>query len=238
MALTRFLTFRWVGVPCTPRPEERPFLARAQVQQDDDLVVRVAVLDDRESDRFFGVPLAHRGIQPVWPEIHNRGKGHYQLRLASMDPNYYPPLEAAFINHFRIGRRLLEFGMLAWFFLPLLILLPVKLLGAQAANRRMNAFFVQQGIGSSLIRPGHERAGFVFTVGAIGGHFADYGIGRDFIEQVRGKVREGTSALFLLLGPMTADRVVEAFRAAPKFEIIASNLSNEQEAKLKEAFAS
>ena len=53
------------------------------------------------------------------------------------------------------------------------------------------------------------------AVGALSGHFADYGIGRDFIEQVRGKVREGTSALFLLLGPMTADRVVEAFRAAP-----------------------
>jgi uncharacterized membrane protein len=76
------------------------------------------------------------------------------------------------------------------------------------------------------------------AVGAISGRFADYGIGRDFIEQVRGKVTEGTSALFLLVGQVTADRVVEAFKAAPKFEIIASNLSNEQEEKLKEAFAS
>jgi uncharacterized membrane protein len=76
------------------------------------------------------------------------------------------------------------------------------------------------------------------AVGALSGHFADYGIGRDFIEQVRGKVIEGTSALFLLVGQVTTDRVVEAFKAAPKFEIIASNLSNEQEEKLKEAFAS
>jgi uncharacterized membrane protein len=75
------------------------------------------------------------------------------------------------------------------------------------------------------------------AMGALGGHFADYGIGRDFLEQVRGKVKEGTSALFLLLGQVTADRVVEAFKAAPKFEIIASNPSNEQEAKLKAAFA-
>jgi uncharacterized membrane protein len=75
------------------------------------------------------------------------------------------------------------------------------------------------------------------AVGAIGGHFADYGIGRDFIEQVRGKVKEGTSALFLMLGEVTPDRVIEAFKAAPKFEIIASNLSHEQEARLKEAFA-
>ena len=76
------------------------------------------------------------------------------------------------------------------------------------------------------------------AVGALSAHFADYGIGKDFIEQVRGKVKEGTSALFLLVGQVTTDRVVEAFKAAPKFEIIASNLSNEQEEKLKAAFAS
>jgi uncharacterized membrane protein len=75
------------------------------------------------------------------------------------------------------------------------------------------------------------------AVGALSGHFADYGIGRDFIEKVRGKVTEGTSALFLLVGQVTPDRVVEAFKAAPKFEIIASNLSHEQEEKLKAAFA-
>ncbi len=74
--------------------------------------------------------------------------------------------------------------------------------------------------------------------GALSGHFADYGIGREFIEQVRGKVTEGTSALFLLVGQVTPDRVVEAFKAAPKFEIIASNLTHEQEDKLKAAFAS
>jgi uncharacterized membrane protein len=76
------------------------------------------------------------------------------------------------------------------------------------------------------------------AVGALGGHFADYGIGKDFIERVRSKVTEGTSALFLLVGQVTADRVIDAFKEAPKFEIIASNLSNEQEEKLKAAFAS
>ena len=75
------------------------------------------------------------------------------------------------------------------------------------------------------------------AVGAISGHFADYGIGRDFTENVRGKVTAGSSALFLLVGQVTPDRVVEAFKAAPKFEIVASNLSHEQEEKLKAAFA-
>jgi uncharacterized membrane protein len=76
------------------------------------------------------------------------------------------------------------------------------------------------------------------AVGGLAGHFADHGIGKDFIEKVRGKVTEGSSALFLLLGQVTADRVVEAFKGAPKFEVIASNLSNEQEERLKAAFAS
>src|SRR5262249_8343648 len=80
-------------------------------------------------------------------------------------------------------------------------------------------------------------AAFGAAVGALSGHFADYGIGKDCLENVRSKVTEGSSELFLLLGQVTADRVVEAFKTAPKFEIIASNLSHEQEEKLKAAFA-
>jgi uncharacterized membrane protein len=80
-------------------------------------------------------------------------------------------------------------------------------------------------------------AAFGAAVGALSGHFADYGIGRDFLENVRSKVTEGSSALFLLYGQVTADRVVEAFKTAPKFELIASNLSHEQEEKIKAAFA-
>lgn len=80
-------------------------------------------------------------------------------------------------------------------------------------------------------------AAFGAAVGALSAHFADYGIGNDFVEKVRSQVTEGSSALFLLLGQVTTDRVVEAFQAAPTFEVIASNLSHEQEEKLKAAFA-
>jgi uncharacterized membrane protein len=80
-------------------------------------------------------------------------------------------------------------------------------------------------------------AAFGAAVGALSAHFADYGIGRDFLEQVRSKVTEGSSALFLLVGQVTTDRVIDAFKTAPKFEVIASNLSREQEEKLKAAFA-
>lgn len=151
------------GVPYQPHPEERAFLGRAQVQQQDELTVRAAVLDKHESQRFFGVPLARRGIQPVWLHITNQGTRTYRLRLSSLDPSYYPPLEAAYVNHFHIGRRLVGFGALAWLFLPLLLLIPFKVLGAWAANRRMNAFFQEHGIGCGLIRPGQQLAGFAFT---------------------------------------------------------------------------
>jgi uncharacterized membrane protein len=80
-------------------------------------------------------------------------------------------------------------------------------------------------------------AAFGAAVGALTAHFADYGIGRDFLEQVRKKVTPGSSALFLLVGQVTPDKVIEAFKTAPKFELIASNLTKDQEEKLKAAFA-
>ena len=166
MAFANILTYRWLGIPYTPRPEERPFLERVVEQRDDELVVQAAVLDHPESERFFGVALAHRGIQPVWLQISNQGPNAFRLRLASIDPSYFPPLEAALLNHYHFGRRLLGFGLLGWWFvlsLLILLLLPLKILAVWAANRRMNAFFEAQGIGWGLIRPSTEIAGFVFT---------------------------------------------------------------------------
>ena len=158
-----FWKFRWLSVPYDPRPQERAFLQRLEVRQQDDLIVEAAVLDAKESDTFFGVPLARRGIQPVWLRITNNGQTPYRLRLASLDPNYFPPLEAAFVNHFRIGRRLVAFGFLALLYLPMLILLLFKVFGARSANRRMDAYFQEHGIGWGLIGPGHKLEGFAFT---------------------------------------------------------------------------
>ena len=154
---------RWLGVPYSPHPEERCYHERAEMRKEDTLVVRASVLANRESERFFGVPLARRGIQPVWLEIANNGPHTYRLRLASLDPNYYPPLEAAYANHFHIVRRILGFGVLAWLFLPLVVLLPFKVLAARFANRRMDAYFQEHGLGWGLIRPGTTATGFVFT---------------------------------------------------------------------------
>jgi uncharacterized membrane protein len=71
--------------------------------------------------------------------------------------------------------------------------------------------------------------------GALGGAFRDYGIDDDFIKQIRTQVTEGTSALFLMTSEAVLDRVAESMKDL-KFEFIATNLSHEQEKKLREAF--
>ena len=72
--------------------------------------------------------------------------------------------------------------------------------------------------------------------GALSGAFRDYGIDDDFIKRVRSSVTEGTSALFMMTSDAVLDRVSERMNNL-KFEIIATNLSKEQEDQLREMFA-
>ena len=73
-------------------------------------------------------------------------------------------------------------------------------------------------------------------MGALAGSFADIGIDDNFIKEVRSQVTEGTSALFLLSSGGVVDRIKEALKGR-EFEIIATNLSKEQEDKLRAAFS-
>jgi uncharacterized membrane protein len=72
--------------------------------------------------------------------------------------------------------------------------------------------------------------------GALGGALSDTGIDDDFIDSVKEKVTPGTSALFLLSSDAVMDKVQGAFSGV-KAELISTNLSNEEEAKLREAFS-
>jgi uncharacterized membrane protein len=73
-------------------------------------------------------------------------------------------------------------------------------------------------------------------MGALTGSLGDIGIDDDFIKQVREKVTEGDSALFTLTSEAKLDKVVDELRQYD-FEIISTNLSEEQEKQLREAFA-
>jgi uncharacterized membrane protein len=74
------------------------------------------------------------------------------------------------------------------------------------------------------------------AAGAISGSMADVGIDDKFIDQVKRQVTPGTSALFVLTSDAVQDRVREAFQDT-RAELIASNLTAEQETKLREVFA-
>lgn len=74
------------------------------------------------------------------------------------------------------------------------------------------------------------------TMGALTGSMADVGINDEFIRSVRSKVTPGTSALFLMTSDAVKDKVFEAMKQF-KFEMVASNLSEEEENKLRAAFA-
>ena len=74
------------------------------------------------------------------------------------------------------------------------------------------------------------------AMGALSGSMADVGIDDDFIKKIRANVTEGTSALFLMTSGAVMDKVTDEMKKF-NFEIIATNLSNEQEEKLKAAFA-
>lgn len=74
------------------------------------------------------------------------------------------------------------------------------------------------------------------AAGALTGKLTDVGIDDDFIKRVRDEVTPGTSALFVLTSDAVRDRVEEAF-AGQRAELLFTNLSKEQEDRLREAFA-
>ncbi|WP_433158303.1 DUF1269 domain-containing protein [Kribbella sp. CA-247076] len=74
------------------------------------------------------------------------------------------------------------------------------------------------------------------AAGALSGSLGDVGIDDDFIKSVRSQVTPGTSALFAMTSDAVLDKVHEAF-AGQQAELIHTNLSADQEAKLREVFA-
>ena len=68
---------------------------RAQSRTDDGLRVTTSVLSANESLDVYGVPLATRGIQPVWVEVENSDDLACGLLSPGLDPDFFPASEAA-----------------------------------------------------------------------------------------------------------------------------------------------
>ncbi|GAA4372407.1 DUF1269 domain-containing protein [Nocardioides caricicola] len=75
------------------------------------------------------------------------------------------------------------------------------------------------------------------ATGALAGALTDVGIDDTFINRVRDTVTPGTSALFVLTSDAALDQIHDAFAAGPQGELIFTNLTEQQEAALREVFA-
>jgi uncharacterized membrane protein len=74
------------------------------------------------------------------------------------------------------------------------------------------------------------------ATGALAGSLTKVGIDEDFVSSIREKITPGTSALFVMTSDAVIDKVREAFPAADA-ELIHTNLSNEDETALRQAFS-
>lgn len=73
-------------------------------------------------------------------------------------------------------------------------------------------------------------------MGALAGSLTDVGINDDFIAKMRAEITPGTSALFVMTSDAVLDRVQEAF-AGQSAQLVQTNLSKEEEEKLREVFS-
>jgi uncharacterized membrane protein len=79
-------------------------------------------------------------------------------------------------------------------------------------------------------------AGVGAATGALAGRLSDYGINDGFIKELGSKIQPGSSALFLLIRKVTADKVMERLRAEGIHgHVLQTSLTNEQEANLRKA---
>ncbi|MGD8985415.1 MAG: LssY C-terminal domain-containing protein [Desulfobacteraceae bacterium] len=119
-----------------PRPEEEgAFRERAQTQDERNVRVTAAVPSAQESKRLFGVDMYKRGVQPIWLEIENNREEPLYFLPIGLDPNYFSPIEAAYVNHFSFST---------------------------PANEEMNRFFYEQRK-DIRIDPMGVKSGFVYT---------------------------------------------------------------------------
>ena len=107
MALTDFLksvlvllavTLILTGCASTgPLPwlETTDYMERLRTETEGGVRVSTSVLSASESQALYGVPLARKGIQPVWIEVENHDDTPYWFMSLGLDPYYIPASEAA-----------------------------------------------------------------------------------------------------------------------------------------------
>ncbi|MDH5338870.1 MAG: LssY C-terminal domain-containing protein [Rubrivivax sp.] len=125
------------------------FLERKITREIDALRVSVAVPDAGETAALFGLPLHERGVQPVWLQVHNDTPQQVRLSLWSIDPDYFSPLEVAWMHRGgfnKTGRAAME----RWFY-------------EHAMPRRIPAGESRSGFVYTQLQPGSKGMNLDFT---------------------------------------------------------------------------
>jgi len=73
-----------------PEIEKLDYKSRVITSSDGAVLVSASVLSADESRDIYGVPLAKKGIQPVWIEVENGDDVAYWLMSPGLDPDFYP----------------------------------------------------------------------------------------------------------------------------------------------------
>lgn len=124
----------------SPDVDSADFLQRQITQTQGPVTIHAAVPDAAETERLFGMPLYEQNIQPVWLKIENNSDEPLRLTLWSIDPDYYSPLEVAWMNrrgYSKDGKAAME----RWFY-------------EQGLNRRVAAGSSQSGLVFTHVAPG------------------------------------------------------------------------------------
>ncbi len=163
--LSLFLFFLICSSGCSVyRPgslEDVSISERVQTKEDSDVSVSVAVLNARESEQVFGVPLALKGIQPVWLNIENKSENSLLFLQHFVEPDYFSPQEAAYMSRLKVKRATGTNRIL--FFLPDLIFKPFQHIQAKLILRKILADFHERGVHNILVEPGETVSGFMFV---------------------------------------------------------------------------
>ena len=82
--------------------------SRSLTAESGDIQIRTSVPSREEAEQLFGLPLQDRGIQAVWLEVINRGALRARFVPYSVDPEYFPPHEVAYMFRKRFSRDSLD----------------------------------------------------------------------------------------------------------------------------------
>jgi hypothetical protein len=136
-----------------------PLRARAMTEVEEGIRVAAAVPSADEARSIFGIDLEQRGIQPLWLEVENGSERRFHLLRTGLDPEYFAPLEVAFLYGGSFDDQ-----------------------GDATLGEHLEALSFDS---RSLIRPGETVSGFVYANRAAPSMMVDVDlIGREWADRV------------------------------------------------------